>query len=323
MTNTNIFILTASNPEAYQHYIDTIEHGFKLDEIEKYLSQHQVEALSNIYGDGLIKAWGAIPGQGNIRTWEKLDIGDPILIYRKGSFEYYALVTFKLHNPELAKHLWKSNSVGETWEYVYFLNNLVDISVPIRIYNEALGYQESFRPYGFSRADTKKVKQLEVEFGSVESFLNYLSEGKWLKKETIYPEKIKEEILQERLKRHIGSTTILEANLENLLVDRVEQIEKGLKLVDRQLDTKEVGRLDLLCEDLEGNLVVVELKRSSAGASIIDQIQRYMGWIISHKAKPGQKVRGIIVLGSKDTALEYAVRANPNVQVKVFSISIQ
>ncbi len=70
-------------------------------------------------------------------------------------------------------------------------------------------------------------------------------------------------------------------------------------------------------------MVVVELKKFKAGTSIIDQVQRYMGWVMEHKAKPGQKVRGIIIVGAKDTALEYAVKANPLISVKVFTISFE
>jgi hypothetical protein len=77
----------------------------------------------------------------------------------------------------------------------------------------------------------------------------------------------------------------------------------------------------LLCEDRQGNLVVVEPKKFRAGPSIIDQIQRYMGWIMEHRAKQHQKVRGIVIVGSKDTALEYAAKANPLIAVKVFTIA--
>jgi hypothetical protein len=319
---SKLFRITASNDEAYQHYIDTIERGFPLDSIKHFLDQKQIDALKNIYGDKLIRAWGATPGKGNIKTWEAMSVGDPVLIYRKGNFEYYAFVTFKLHYPDLAKHLWGANVEGATWEYVYFLDNLVEISVPVKIYNEILGYNEAFHPYGFSATDSDKLKHLEKQFGSVEAFLNYLIQGKWIEKETSYPKEIKEDIIQERLKRQIGNVPILEANLENFVVNKVEEIERGLKLIGRQVDTKEVGRLDLLCEDINKNLVVVELKRGSAGPSIIDQTQRYMGWAMDHKAKPGQKVRGIIIVGSKDTALEYAVKANPMMQVKSFELNI-
>lgn len=318
-----LFRITASNPEAYQHYIDTIERGFSLDSIGHFLSEKQIETLQNIYGDEPIRAWGSVPGSNNIRTWEKMEIGDPLLIYRKKNFEYYAFVTFKLHYPDLARHLWSSNGKGETWEYVYFLDKLVDISVPVKTFNGLLGYDEAFTPYGFALTDENKTKLLEERFGSVEGFLNYLGEGKWVEHEHSIPQEIKHHIVEDRLKRQLGNTSILEANLENLLVQNVESIEPGMKLVDRQLDTKEVGRLDLLTEDQHGNLVVVELKRAAAGPSIIDQTQRYMGWVMKHRAKPGQDVRGMIVVGSRDTALEYAVSANPKMQVRQFTIALQ
>ncbi len=320
---SNLFRITASNAEAYQHYIDTIEKGFSIDSIKHFLSEKQIETLTGIYGDGPIRAWGSTPGQGNIRTWEKMENGDPILIYRKGYFEYYAFVTFKLHYPDLAKHLWGTNLEGETWEYVYFLDKLQDISVPVKIYNELLGYEDNFNPYGFTATDAGKLKTLTEQFGSVEGFLNYLSEGKWVEKDASYPREIKENIIQERLTRQIGKASLLEANLENILVHNIPELEPRLKLVDRQLDTKEVGRLDLLCEDSKGDLVVVELKRGAAGSSIIDQTQRYMGWVMKNKAQKDQSVRGMIVVATKDTALEYAVGANPKVQVKTFTLSIQ
>ena len=320
---TNLFRITASGDEAYQHYIDTIEKGFSIDSIKHFLDSKQINALKYIYGENLIRAWGAKAGLMNTKTWEKMQIGDPVLIYRKGNFEYYAFVTFKLHYPDLAKHLWGVDSTGQTWEYIYFLNNLVEISVPANIFNEMIGYDSNFHPYGFSTTEEQKINNLKKQYGSIESFLNYLSEGKWVEKESIYPHEIKKDIIQERLSRQIGKTSILEANLENILVNDIEKIENGLKLIGRQIDTKEVGRLDLLCEDKEGNMVVVELKRGSAGSSIIDQIQRYMGWAIKHKAKQGQKVRGVIIVATKDTALEYAVKANPLVQVKTFTLFIQ
>jgi hypothetical protein len=319
---SNLFRITASNPEAYTHYVDTIERGFTLDSIKHFLDEKQREALQAIYGDGLIRAWGATPGKGNSLTWKKLEIGDPILIYRKGHFEYYASVTFKLHYQDLAKHLWGVNVKGQTWEYMYFLGGLTELSVPVNIYNQLLGFSPDFKPYGFSATDPKKLELIKNKYGSIDDFIRYLKNGEWIQKDKHIPEEVKEEIIHERLLRPMGNVEILEANLENILVHDVEKIEQGLVLVGRQMDTKEVGRLDLLCEDKDGNLAVIELKRGAAGPSIIDQTQRYMGWAMDHKAKPGQKVRGIIVVGQKDTALEYAVKANPMMQVKEFSISI-
>jgi len=169
----------------------------------------------------------------------------------------------------------------------------------------------------------ERIRDLNSRFGSVENFLNYLAEGKWIETQREYPKEMREEIVTQRKSRQEGKVGLLEANLEKFLEDRIDQIEPGLKLIDRQVDTGIVGRLDFLCQDREGNLVVVELKKSKAGPSIIDQTQRYMGWAMGYKAGPGQKVRGIIIVGTRDTALEYAAKANPQLSVKEFTISIQ
>ena len=100
-----LFILTAGSEEAYKHYIDTIEEGFKADDIKQFLTEEEYKAIKALFGDRTIRAWGATPGPGNKRNWEKLDIDDKILIYRKLNYEYIARVVFKFHNAELAKHL--------------------------------------------------------------------------------------------------------------------------------------------------------------------------------------------------------------------------
>lgn len=321
-----LFIFTAGSAQAYQHYIDTIENGFTLDSIKGFLTEKMIELLNTIYGNEKIKAWGAVPGPQNIRNWDNMHIGDKILIYRNKNYEYYATISFKLHNKELAKHLWKTNIYvehEETWEYVYFLKDLTEISVPIKEFNELIGYAENYTPQGFTSISQERIDYIMDKFLSIDGFLNALEEGKWIEKSERFTPEIKREIIREKISKSITKTNLLEQNLENFLAERVEQIEPGLKLKGRQIDTGVVGRLDLLCEDKEGNLVVIELKKMTAGSSIIDQIQRYMGWAMEHQAKESQKVRGIIIVGKKDTYLEYSAKANPNIQVKVFTISFQ
>jgi len=142
----NLFVFTAGRPEAYRHYIDTIENGFSLDSVKGYLPTGVHGKIQAIYGTNLIRAWGATPGSSNIRTWHRLTVGDPVLIYRKHHFEYLAYVTFRIHNKPLAKHLWGTNIAQETWEYVYLLNRLTEISIPLRIFNKLIGYKDNFVP---------------------------------------------------------------------------------------------------------------------------------------------------------------------------------
>jgi endonuclease len=108
-------------------------------------------------------------------------------------------------------------------------------------------------------------------------------------------------------------------NIEGFVVQQLEAIEPGLRLVDRQLSTL-AGRLDLLCKDASGSYVVVELKRMQGTDQVVGQILRYMGWV--REFYHTEKVRGIIIVGKKDPTLKYAVMAAPNVQAKEFKLLI-
>lgn len=117
---------------------------------------------------------------------------------------------------------------------------------------------------------------------------------------------------------------ISELNLELLLVERLEVLEEGLQLIQRQYHCPGVGRIDILGKDSEGNLVVIELKKFGVKHdSILDQILRYMGYVKEHVAEGTQTVRGIIVVGKVDDKLRYAVSAVPNLTVKTFDVTIK
>ena len=114
--------------------------------------------------------------------------------------------------------------------------------------------------------------------------------------------------------------SVAEKTLEDFVVQQLEAIEVGLRLIERQKSTP-AGRLDLLCEDARGNYVVVELKKTQGTDQVVGQILRYMGWV--KEAYPQTNVRGIIVVGKKDEALRYAIKAAPDVEAKEFKLSIE
>jgi len=114
--------------------------------------------------------------------------------------------------------------------------------------------------------------------------------------------------------------SIAEKNLEDFVVQQLDVVEAGLCLVKRQLSTA-AGRLDLLCQDALGNYVVVELKKSQGTDQVVGQILRYMGWV--KEEYPKSNVRGIVIVGKKDDALRYALKAAPNVEAKEFKLSIE
>ena len=96
----------------------------------------------------------------------------------------------------------------------------------------------------------------------------------------------------------------MEKDLRDYLAQNPGVIEKGLKLVEKEFDTKEVGKIDLLLTDKKGQTVVVELKKGRKSDDVVGQLSRYMGWVIKNRS---EKVRGIVIVSEPDDRLEYSL----------------
>jgi RecB family endonuclease NucS len=86
-------------------------------------------------------------------------------------------------------------------------------------------------------------------------------------------------------------TEVIEKDIERFISKNLILIGESLTLVERQLYTP-VGRMDLLFEDGEGNLIVVELKLDRIGRDAIRQVRRYMNWV---KEATNEEVVGVVV----------------------------
>lgn len=114
-----------------------------------------------------------------------------------------------------------------------------------------------------------------------------------------------------------------ETELRNFLCKHPDKIEKGLSLVERGVEYQtDVGRIDLLWRDENGNFVVVELKKTKASDKALGQLLRYMGWV-KEKIAGGKKVRGILITHEFDENLDYALKAVPDVKVKYYAIRFE
>jgi RecB family endonuclease NucS len=81
-----------------------------------------------------------------------------------------------------------------------------------------------------------------------------------------------------------------ERELSNLLMADLSVIEPGLVPLQQESGLAK-GMIDILAEDREGNIVVVELKRRTAGLAAASQLIRYVQELQKRKAR---KVRGIL-----------------------------
>lgn len=113
----------------------------------------------------------------------------------------------------------------------------------------------------------------------------------------------------------------LEKDLRDYLAKYPKSLEKGLKLIQKEFPTKEVGNIDLLLTDKKGYEVVVELKKGRNSDDVVGQLSRYMGWVMENRNK---KVRGIIVVGEPDERLKYSILPfRGNVKIKYYKVKFE
>jgi hypothetical protein len=77
----------------------------------------------------------------------------------------------------------------------------------------------------------------------------------------------------------------IEQQLENWIAKDPAILGEDLLIIDRQRSIEGVGRLDLLCIDATGALVIVELKRDSTPREAIAQALDYASWLNSRSDK--------------------------------------
>jgi hypothetical protein len=86
----------------------------------------------------------------------------------------------------------------------------------------------------------------------------------------------------------------VEAHLQELLAEHPGQLEQGLELVRREYPT-DIGPVDLLCIDLDGVMVAVEVKRRG-DIDGVEQIARYVERLTMDRRLGG--VRGMLAAQS-------------------------
>lgn len=154
-------------------------------------------------------------------------------------------------------------------------------------------------------------KELETDLTYVDCFMYMVPE--FLK--SGITEKVEERMME-------GISVSLEKDLINFLSTNTSLIEDRLQLKEKEYST-DVGRIDLLCIDRDGNFVVVETKKGKESDKVVGQISRYMGWVKTKLAQKNQKVRGIIITNEPDEQLIYAVAAHDNVKLKYYKVRFE
>ena len=160
-----IILQPSGNKDAREHYVDTIEKKISIDLIAGYITHIDADELRAIYPDGVCSIWGVTPSEINIKKWDRITKGDVTLFSKSGGIYASGVTTYKIHNRNLALKLWNKNAKGDTWEYIYFIDEVKKLNISYSSFNKVIGYKENFIIQGFNVLDEIKSKLLFDAFG--------------------------------------------------------------------------------------------------------------------------------------------------------------
>ena len=167
---SKLYIVPAAGEVALDHLDATVYAPVPLSKLNRLSKETRDAAIST--GSSAFPVWGTRRGQDDIMvpTWESMDAGDWVLFYTDGSFPICGRIIATDHSRPVAESLWGSEG-GETWEYLYLIDEIRHINAPKEIVLEALDYKPKFVPRGFIRVN----RDVEGQYGSVEALLDQLS----------------------------------------------------------------------------------------------------------------------------------------------------
>ena len=121
---------------------------------------------------------------------------------------------------------------------------------------------------------------------------------------------------------------------EKILEDELtHRIESGVPVFGKQLKVYKrkgeygrqyiipIGRLDLLCEDAEGELYIIELKKDSGYDDAYEQTANYLDWFKTSAKFKGKKINGIICLNNPSPELVKKIHKDSRMRVFEYQIS--
>lgn len=170
------------NKQGENNFNKTINGCIDLDELKEFLCDNQYKNLLEIYPDKQVKIWGVQSENNsakkkenskdnksispNVSKWNKLQKGARVLFYSDKSFCKAATVTYTIWNKKIAEHLWNLNECNETWECLYFVNDVKVVDLDADEVFELIGTKEK-HVQGFRILKDEHAKKIIDQYGEV------------------------------------------------------------------------------------------------------------------------------------------------------------
>ena len=126
--------------------------------------------------------------------------------------------------------------------------------------------------------------------------------------------------------QQFSNEKVLEDELTSRIESGIPVFGKNLKVYKRKGEYGRqyiipIGRLDLLCEDNEGELYIIELKKDSGYDDAYEQTARYLEWFNGSSKFKNKRVNGIICLNNPSTDLVDKIHKDNRMRLFEYQIS--
>jgi len=230
----NIFILymPPGNPEAMVHYEDTVKNMVPQKRIFKYLDFNLQSRLKDIFGDRPITVWGSEDSSMNRSRFEKMQVGDDILIVENETIRLAGKIAAKLINADLSRELWKALKGKSTriWNLIYFIANPLKVDLPFSEFKKIFGYKPNWSLRGFTNISNDKLKEFYNKYDDLYSIMQRIKSGGEVK------QKPEAEFVKEK---EVEKIYLEPENVDNILSEKElsEHVKMQWKLIRLGLKT--------------------------------------------------------------------------------------
>jgi hypothetical protein len=153
-----VILQPSGNAGAREHYVDTVQNLVLVTDCESFLSTADFSRLRDAHPSGSAAMWGVTPGARDVNAhkWGRINEGDVALFASDKRVRASGVVSTVFRSADLARHLWGVDTDGDTWEYMYSLDEVRDLDIPYREFNRVVGYAENNVIQGFTVLDEDK-----------------------------------------------------------------------------------------------------------------------------------------------------------------------
>lgn len=138
-----VHLVPCGDKTARSNYVDTIEKRVASQRIRTHSTK---SGLFSSLANDEYACWGVTNGKRdvNLNKWRNMNVGDICLMYREKRFFSAGKIILPFKDERLAKYLWSTKDDGSTWENMFLIDELKEISIPITNFSRLLSYKPNF-----------------------------------------------------------------------------------------------------------------------------------------------------------------------------------